>query len=112
LQLFKFSDIWTIDKTHNKFLAHELKMRFKPRKNLTTCQQDYAAFETLYANMYALVILSIEPKLDEILTTAASGCSPGCFTSAARFNKGRKALVIIHGAIVFTSKVRRIMSGL
>jgi hypothetical protein len=29
LKLSKFSDIWTIDKTHNKFLAHELKMRFK-----------------------------------------------------------------------------------
>jgi hypothetical protein len=29
LQLSKFSDIWTIDKTHNKFLAHQLKMRFK-----------------------------------------------------------------------------------
>jgi hypothetical protein len=27
--LSKFSDTWTIDKTHNKFLAHELKMRFK-----------------------------------------------------------------------------------
>jgi hypothetical protein len=29
LKLNKFSDIWTIDKTHNKFLAHELKIRFK-----------------------------------------------------------------------------------
>jgi hypothetical protein len=28
--LIKFSDIWTIDKTHNKFLVYELKMRFKP----------------------------------------------------------------------------------
>jgi hypothetical protein len=25
----KFSDIWSIDKTHNEFLAHELIMRFK-----------------------------------------------------------------------------------
>jgi hypothetical protein len=30
LKGLKFSDIWTIYKTHNKFLAHELKMRFKP----------------------------------------------------------------------------------
>ena len=29
LKLNKFSDIWTINKTHNKFLAHKLKMRFK-----------------------------------------------------------------------------------
>ena len=28
LQLSKFSDIWTINTTHNKFLAHELKMCF------------------------------------------------------------------------------------
>ena len=28
-KLSKFSDIWTIDKTHYKFLAHELKMSFK-----------------------------------------------------------------------------------
>jgi hypothetical protein len=28
-KLSKFSDIWTVDKTHNKFLARELKMRFK-----------------------------------------------------------------------------------
>jgi hypothetical protein len=27
-KLSKFSDIWTIDKTHNQFLAHKLKMRF------------------------------------------------------------------------------------
>jgi hypothetical protein len=26
--LSKFSDIWTINKTHNNVLAHELKMRF------------------------------------------------------------------------------------
>jgi hypothetical protein len=29
LKLSTFSDVWTIDKTRNKFLAHELKMRFK-----------------------------------------------------------------------------------
>jgi hypothetical protein len=29
LKLSKFSDIWTTDKTYNKFLAHELKMRFQ-----------------------------------------------------------------------------------
>jgi hypothetical protein len=29
LKLRKFSDIWTIDKTHNNFLTHELKMCFK-----------------------------------------------------------------------------------
>ena len=29
LKLTNFSDIWSIDKTHNIFLAHELKMRFK-----------------------------------------------------------------------------------
>ena len=29
LKLSTFSDIWTIDKTHNKFLAHELQMNFK-----------------------------------------------------------------------------------
>jgi hypothetical protein len=28
LKLSKFSDIWTINKTHNKFLVHQLKMRF------------------------------------------------------------------------------------
>jgi hypothetical protein len=29
LKLSKFSDMRTIDKTHNKFLAHEFEMRFK-----------------------------------------------------------------------------------
>jgi hypothetical protein len=29
LKLSKCSDIWTINKTHNKCLAHKLKMRFK-----------------------------------------------------------------------------------
>jgi hypothetical protein len=29
LKLRKCSEIWTINKTHIKFLAHELKMRFK-----------------------------------------------------------------------------------
>ena len=29
VKLSTFSDIGTIDKTHNKFVAHELKMRFK-----------------------------------------------------------------------------------
>jgi hypothetical protein len=28
LKLSKFSDIWTINKTRNKFLVHELKMHF------------------------------------------------------------------------------------
>ena len=29
LKLSKFYDIWTINKTHNNVLAHELKMHFK-----------------------------------------------------------------------------------
>jgi hypothetical protein len=29
LNLSKFSDIWTINKIHNKFLAHDLKRPFK-----------------------------------------------------------------------------------
>jgi hypothetical protein len=28
IKFSNFSDIWTINKTHNKFLVHQLKMRF------------------------------------------------------------------------------------
>ena len=43
LKLSKFSDIRTSDKIHNKFLAHELKMRFKNFIPVSSLQMIYNA---------------------------------------------------------------------